>query len=200
MSALVNRPLPLLVRRVLRPWLRAAFFLRGFRVEGVERLPRQRRRLIVVANHAAWIDSMYFLAAVRPRFTVCGAKPGYFATAPRRALMATLNILPVRDQQTFIADCTSLLAANEITLIYPEMGRNPQGIGEFHTWAADVALASGAAILPCYIHGTTRGHTGPARLIVGHEIEPSGDAATLTERLFTSITSLGDNRRSGATS
>ena len=58
MSAPVNRPLPLLVRRALRPLLRAAFFLRGFRVEGAERLPRKRRRLIVVANHAAWIDSL----------------------------------------------------------------------------------------------------------------------------------------------
>jgi len=198
MSARVNRPLPLLVRRALRPLLRAAFFLRGFRVEGAERLPRQRRRLIVVANHAAWIDSLYFLAAVRPRFIVCGAKPRYFATAWRRALMATLNILPVRDHQTFVADCVALLAANEITLIYPEMGRNPEGIGEFLTWAADVALASNAAILPCYIHGTTRGHAGPPRLIVGHEIEPGGDAAMLTGRLFDSVTSLGGNRRSGA--
>ncbi len=198
MRAPVNRPLPLLVRRALRPLLRAAFFLRGFRVEGAERLPRKRRRLIVVANHAAWIDSLYFLAAIRPRFTVCGAKPGYFATAPRRALMATLNILPVRDHQTFIDDCTALLAANEITLIYPEMGRNPEAIGEFLTWAADVALASGAPILPCYIHGTTRGHAGPARLIVGREIEPSGDAATLTERLFISVTSLGGKRPTGA--
>jgi 1-acyl-sn-glycerol-3-phosphate acyltransferase len=200
MSARVNRPLPLLVRRGLRPLLRAAFFLRGFRVEGAERLPRRRRRLIVIANHAAWIDSLYFLAAVRPRFTVCGAKPRYFATMGRRALMATLNILPVSDHQTFVADCTALLAANEITLIYPEMGRNAEGIGQFLTWAADVALASNAAILPCYIHGTTRGHTGPARLIVGHEIEPDGDAAMLTDRLFTCVTSLGGISGSGAAS
>jgi 1-acyl-sn-glycerol-3-phosphate acyltransferase len=95
MTTTVNRPLPLLVRRLLRPLLRVALFARGFRALGAARLPRKRRALILIANHAAWVDSVLFIAAVRPRFTVCGAKPRYFETAPRRMLMALLNILPV---------------------------------------------------------------------------------------------------------
>jgi 1-acyl-sn-glycerol-3-phosphate acyltransferase len=180
MTTTVNRPLPLLVRRLLRPLLRVALFARGFRALGAARLPRKRRALILIANHAAWVDSVLFIAAVRPRFTVCGAKPRYFETAPRRMLMALLNILPVRDRDEFVADCTSLLAKDEIVLIYPEMGRN---VGEFRTWAAEVALASGAPILPCYVGGTTR-------LIVGQELLPAGDAPSLTRQLFDAVAAL----------
>src|SRR5260221_452308 len=132
------------------------------------------------------------------RSTCACTSEGWAKPVPRRwrprCCTTTVVISPHRSGD----ERSALLGANEITLIYPEMGRNPEGIGEFLTWAADVALASGAAILPCYIHGTTRGHLGPARLVVGSEIEPSGDAATLTERLFINVTSLGVNRRSGA--
>ena len=191
MTAGLNRPLPLLVRRVLRLLLKTpVVLLRGFRVEGAERLPARRRPLILAANHAAFIDSVYFILAVRPRFAVCGAKPRFFATAPRRLLMAIANILPVHDHDGFLADCRALLAAGEILLIYPEMGRNPSGMGEFQTWAAEVALASRAPILPCYLYGTTEGHAGPPRLIAGEEMEPTGDAALLTRRLREAVASL----------
>jgi 1-acyl-sn-glycerol-3-phosphate acyltransferase len=190
MTAGLNRPLPLLVRRALKLLLKGPALLRGFRVEGAARLPARRRPLILVSNHAAFIDSVYFILAVRPRFAVCGARPRFFSTAPRRALMAIANILPVRDHDCFLADCGALLAAGEVLLIYPEMGRNPAGLGEFQTWAAEVALANRAPILPCYLLGTTRGHTGPPRLIVGEELEPSGDAVAMTRRLRQAIVSL----------
>jgi 1-acyl-sn-glycerol-3-phosphate acyltransferase len=151
--------------------------------------------MILVCNHAAWADSFYLILAVRPRFTICGAKPRYFATAPRRALMAVANILPVdpdpvSGRDAFLDDCRALLAAGEILLIYPEMGRNPAGLGEFRTWAAEAALASRAPLLPCYLHGTTRGHRGPPRLIVGEPVQPAGDATELTCRLLRAVASL----------
>jgi 1-acyl-sn-glycerol-3-phosphate acyltransferase len=193
MTAAVNRSLPLFVRGLLRRLLLVPVkLLGGFRVDGAARLPAGRRPLILVCNHAAWVDSVYLILALRPRFTICGAKPRYFATAPRRALMAILNILPVdpEGREAFLADCRDLLAAGEILLIYPEMGRNPAGLGEFRTWAAEVALASGAPLLPCYLHGTTRGHLGPPRLIVGELMEPAGDAAELTRRLRRAVAAL----------
>jgi 1-acyl-sn-glycerol-3-phosphate acyltransferase len=197
MSAGLNRPLPLLVRRALKLLLLPLALVVGFRIEGRERLPRRRRPLVLVANHAAFVDSVYFILALRPRFAICGAKPRLFRTAARRALMAVANILEVRDHDQYLADCAALLAAGEVLLIYPEMGRNPDGMGEFETWAAEVALAAGAPVLPCYLEGTTRGESTPPRLVVGHELQPAGDALSLTARLYREVAALKP-RREGA--
>lgn len=187
----VNRPSWLLLRRLLRLLLRPLVFLvKGFRVQGGHRLPRQRRPLILVCNHAAFIDSIYIILALTPRFTICGAKPRLFRTPTRRALMALANILRVEDHGPFLDDCQALLKSGEILLIYPEMGRFADGLGPFKTWAADVALASGAPLLPCYLYGTTRGHQGPPRLMIGEELPPTGDATTLTAQLRQAIVDL----------
>lgn len=186
----VNRPFWLASRWVLGHLLRPVAWLRGWRVEGGERLPRHRRAMILVANHAAFIDSVVFILALGPRFTVCGAKPRLFRNARLRALMALANILKVDGKERYLRDCATLLAAGEILLIYPEMGRFPDGLGEFQTWAAEVALAAGVPILPCYVAGTTRGQQGPPRLMVGHGMEPVGDAHSLTTALRRAILAL----------
>lgn len=187
----VNRR-PLLVLRALLKAL-LLFPVRWrfrFRVVGGERLPRQRRPLILACNHASRLDTVFLILAVAPRFTVCGAKPHYFRTAERRFLLGIANILRVEGRADFLADCAGLLRAGEILLIYPEMGRNPERLGEFSTWAAEVALESGAPLLPCYLFGTTRHHEGGVKLFVGSEIRPEGDASRLTARLRHAIASL----------
>ena len=194
----VNRPLPLAARRLLRTLLKPVFALKGFRVEGAGRLPRRRRALILVANHAAFIDSVLMILAVRPRFTVCGAQPKYFSSAKKRALMSLANILRVDDGESFLRDCRRLLDDGEILLVYPEMGRYPEGLGPFRTWAAELALAARVPVLPCYIYGTTGGQEGPPRLRVGEEISPeafppAGEASRaegLTDRLRSEILAL----------
>ena len=187
----VNRPVALAVRRVLKLLLTPPVRLvMGFRVEGPGRLPGRRRPLVVVANHAAFVDSVYLILALAPRFTVCGAKPRLFRNTGLRLLMAVANILRVESREQFLRDTGALLAAGETILVYPEMGRNPGGLGRFETWAAEAALASGAPLLPCYLYGTTRGHRGPPRLFVGEEIRPSGDPEALTGRLRRAIGAL----------
>ncbi|MEE8525033.1 MAG: lysophospholipid acyltransferase family protein [Thermoanaerobaculia bacterium] len=189
--AAVNRPLALALRALTRRLLRPPVQLfAGFRVEGAERLPRARRKLVLACNHAAFVDSVYLILALRPRFTICGAKPRLFRNRGLRGLMALANILKVESREQFHADCGALLAAGEILLIYPEMGRNPGGLGEFQEWAAAVALAAAAPILPCYLHGTSRGDRGAVRLYVGEEIEPAGDPSRLTARLRRAIAEL----------
>lgn len=190
-EAAVNRPLFLAGRRVLR--LLAAPLARhllAFRVVGGEKLPAAPRPLILAANHAAFVDSVFFILAVGPRFTICGARPRLYRNVVLRGLMALANILRVDSHHQFLTDCRALLAAGEILLVYPEMGRRPAGLGAFETWAAEVALASGAPLLPCYLYGTTRGHRPPPRLHVGDEIVPAGDAAALTARLRRAIVEL----------
>ena len=195
----VNRPVYLALRGLLRILLKGPFaVLKGFRVAGAERLPRRRRALIVTCNHAAFIDSVYLILAVRSRFTICGAKPRLFRSAPLRLAMALANILKVENREQFLTDTAELLAADETLLIYPEMGRFPDSLGEFKTWAAEVALANGVPLLPCYLYGTTRGQQGAPKLIVGEELAAEGDAETLTCRLRQAILDLvppnGDNR------
>lgn len=187
----VNRPFFLALRGLLRFLLKGPFMvLRGFRVIGADRLPRRRRALILACNHAAFIDSVYLILAVHSRFTICGAKPRLFRSALLRALMALANILKVESREQFMADTAALIAADETLLIYPEMGRFPDGIGEFKTWAAEVALANDVSLLPCYLYGTTRGHDGPPKLIVGEELSAEGDAETLNRRLRRAILAL----------
>lgn len=187
----VNRPAFLALRGILRWLLKGPFaLLKGFRVVNAGALPRRRRPLILACNHAAFVDSVVLILAVPCRFTICGAKPRLFRTPLLRFAMALANILRVDGREAYLADTAALLASGETLLIYPEMGRFPDGLGEFRTWAAEVALEGGVPILPCYLHGTTRGHAGPPRLIVGEELAPEGDAEALTRRLRHAICAL----------
>ncbi len=187
----VNRPAFLALRGLLRFLLKGPFWLlKGFRVVGGERLPRRPQALILACNHAAFIDSVYLILAARSRFTICGAKPRLFRSAALRTVMALANILKVESREQFLVDTGRLLAAGETLLIYPEMGRFAEGLGEFKTWAAETALANGVPLLPCYLYGTTHGHEGPPRLIVGEELPAEGDAGSLTDHLRQAIIAL----------
>ncbi len=181
----------MVANRLLRKLLGPPAFLAGFRVEGASRLPRQRRALILACNHASYSDTVYVSLAIRPRFVLCGAKPRLFRDRRRRALMAVANAIEVRGLEQYLADCQILLGRGEILLTYPEMGRNPDGLGTLSTWPAEVALATKTPILPMYLHGTTRGHEGPVRLRVGRELAPTGTAEDLTEVLGREILALG---------
>jgi len=131
---------------------------------------------------------------VRPRFVVCGAKPKYFKHPLLRFVFRTANILKVESREQFLRDCGELLEAGNILLIYPEMGRNPDGLGAFKTWAAEVALAHGAEAVPCYLYGTTAGQEGPKRLIAGPPVLPEGGAEDLTEEYRRAILGLKPER------
>ena len=190
MTSTVNHPFFLALRAILKLKVRSILFFKGFRIEGRHCLPRHREPCILIANHAAFIDSVYIICSVRPRFTICGAKPKYFKTSLRRFIFRTANILKIESHEQFLHDCGKLLKSREILLIYPEMGRNPEGMGEFKTWAAEVAIAQQVPVIPCYLYGTTQGHTGPKKLIVGEAITPLGNAEELTEVFHETILGL----------
>lgn len=177
----VNRPVFLFFRSILRLLLRNYFILfKGFRVLGKKHLP-EKGPAILIANHAAFIDSVYFICSMRRRFVVCGAKPKYFSSGKKRLLMSLANIIKVENEEQFLADCKSLLDKNEILLIYPEMGRNKEEMGEFKDWAAKVALSAKCKLIPCYIYGTSVGETGNKKLIAGEAFDPEGSPESLTK-------------------
>lgn len=182
----VNGPVPLAVRRGLRAVLRPTVRLE---VRGGERLPTTRQPLVIACNHASFLDTVYCALAIRPRFVVCGAKPRLFRNAGLRAVMAVGNVLKVEDHALYLADCAALLAEGEILLTYPEMGRFPDGMGPFSTWPAEVALAAGAPILPCFLQGTGTERL-PVVLTVGERLAPTGTAEALTERMRAAVEAL----------
>lgn len=180
------RPARALVRQALAPMVRA----RGFQVDGEERLPSGAERLIIACNHASFADTAYLAVAVPAPFVVCGAKPRLFRTRARRALMRLVNVLRVDDHDQYVEDVCTLLARDTLVVAYPEMGRNADGMGPFETWVGEVALATSTPVLPVYLHGTTRGHAPPVRLVVGERLTPTGDPAVFTARIRAAIEAL----------
>ncbi|UCH95339.1 MAG: 1-acyl-sn-glycerol-3-phosphate acyltransferase [Candidatus Aminicenantes bacterium] len=177
----VNKPLWLFSRKFLRTLIKPFLHLfKGFSIAGKENLPKKRASCIIISNHAAFADSIYMICAVRPRFTICGAKSKYFISSIKRFVFKIANIIKVVDKNQFLEDCGKLLESGEIILVYPEMGRNPDGLGEFKTWAAEVALSYQVPVIPCYIYGTTKSHQGSKRIVFGPPIEPRGNSIELT--------------------
>lgn len=189
----VNRPVFLFFRTVIRLILRYYFILfKGFSVIGKKNLPK-KGPAILISNHAAFIDSVYFICAMRRRFVVCGAQPKYFSSGKKRLLMGLANIIKVESQAQFLADCSSLLDKKEILLIYPEMGRNKEAMGEFEDWAAKAALSGRSPVIPCYLYGTTIGENGRCRLIAGDEIIPHGSPEPVTKLFREKILELKES-------
>ena len=198
MTRAVNHPFYLALRGILKFFIRGVLFIKGFRVVGGAHVPRKRKPCILICNHAAFIDSVYLICAVRPRFTICGARPKYFKNPLLRFVFRTANILKVENRDQFLEDCGRLLDGGEILLIYPEMGRNPEGIGIFKTWAAEVSLAQRAPVVPCCLYGTTKGQEGPKRLYAGQEVPPHGSAEELTRTYREAVLGLAaDKEKAG---
>jgi len=185
-----NHPLYLSLRLALKHIARQFFRLRGFTVLGKNFLPKKRCGCLLIANHAAFVDSVYIISALKPRFTICGAKPKYFLNPVSRELFRIANIMKVENKEQFLQDCSRLFQRGENLLIYPEMGRNFESMGEFKTWAAEAALASGAEIIPLYLYGTTKNQDDKKRLIVGQPIKPQGSAEDLTKKFRETINNL----------
>lgn len=187
----VNNPFFLFLRLFLKTFIKNLILYRkGYRVEGKDHLPEKRKPCIIICNHAALVDSVYIICAVKPRFTICGARPNYFSTTIKRFVLRLGNVIKVENRQQFLDDCEALLKAGEVILIYPEMGRNPRGLSEFKQWAAEVALANRVPVIPCYLYGTSDGHEGKKRFFVGRAINPEGNPETLTRTFYDEIENL----------
>lgn len=177
----VNKPIYLFLRKILKILIKPVLRLfKGLTIVGKENLPGPGRSCMIIANHAAFFDSIYIICAVGPRFTICGAKPKYFNSRIKRFVFKIANIIKVVDKNQFLEDCRILLESGEIILIYPEMGRNHGGLGAFKTWAAEVALLYRVSVIPCYIYGTTANQNGAKRVIFGAPIDPCGTPDELT--------------------
>jgi len=155
-------------RRAARAWARCALALSGIqvRVEGLENLPERPPRslsntnaVLVVANHASYVDSILLTAVLPPRF-------GY--AAMRELAGAALLGTPLRrlgavfvergDAEGGVEDAGVLEAsarAGEPLVIFPEgTFRRAPGLLPFKLGAFVVAAHTGAPIIPVTLVGT----------------------------------------------
>jgi len=180
MNQNINRSFLLYIRAIIRFIIKPIFHTFGkFTVIGKDNLP-EKGPYILISNHAAFIDSIYFICAMPFRFVICGAKPKYFSSFIKRTIFGIANILKVETKEQFIDDCSELLKNKEIILIYPEMGRNAEDMGVFKNWAAEVAVKNGCHVIPCYLYGTTKGQDKKVRLIIGQGFLPEKTPELLT--------------------
>lgn len=150
---------------------------------------------VLLANHAAFLDSIYLIRATPHTFTICGARPKYFSRWYWRTLMWLLQIIKVEHRPTYLDDCQRLLQQGTPILIYPEMQRNKESMGPFKTWAAEVALRQPVTLIPAYIYGTTKGQRGPIQVIFGEPFQanPNQDPESLTQDFRQRIQHLADS-------
>ncbi len=82
-----------LIRFFLKLIIKPYLLFCGFRIEGKEKLPQKRSPLIIICNHAALVDTVYLIAAIKPRITICGAKNRFFSNSLLSLLMRIANII-----------------------------------------------------------------------------------------------------------
>ncbi len=105
MNQNINKPHFLFIRNILKLFVK--YYLHvfaGYRITGKENLPK-KGPAIVMSNHAAFVDSLYFICSIPSRFVICGAKPKYFNSVKKRILLGIANILKVETREQFEADC-----------------------------------------------------------------------------------------------
>jgi 1-acyl-sn-glycerol-3-phosphate acyltransferase len=150
----LHRIVPPLLRAIWRP-----------RVSGLEHVPRTGP-LILASNHCSFIDSVV-IPAVAPRPVSFLAKKDYFEGRGLKgrfvaAWFETFGALPVDrdDSRAAIASLDTalgVLSAGGAFGIYPEGTRSRDGrLYRGRTGVAQLALTSGAPIVPVGLVGTER--------------------------------------------
>ena len=154
-------PFLTLRRRIARGCARIALALTGLtpRVAGLQHLSRQAGAVIVVANHASYLDAMILTAVLPPRFTY---------VAKQELLKKSLAAIPLRrlgsafverfDSARGVEDTQALeerVRAGESVVFFPEgTFRSQPGLLPFRLGAFMLAVRTGRPVLPVTLTGT----------------------------------------------
>ena len=145
------------VRRALRPLYRA---LTPMTVEGPEHLPASGP-VILAANHLSFYDTIVLMLSVRRRTFFIG-KAEYLDAWSTRHLFPALGLIPIERQAARSAMgaldvAAGVLRDGHVLGIYPEGTRSRDGLlHRGHTGVAQLALMTGAPIVPVGLVGTDR--------------------------------------------
>lgn len=127
-------------------------------VEHPERIPATGG-VIVAANHISFFDSVVLLQSI-PRRTFFIGKAEYLDSWTTRRLFPAMGLIPIEREQARKAMAALEVAAGvlergDVLAIYPEGTRSRDGLlHRGHTGVAQLALMSGAPIVPAGIIGT----------------------------------------------
>ncbi|MEJ2424309.1 MAG: AMP-binding protein [Candidatus Thiodiazotropha sp.] len=155
------------------------------RVEGLEHLPTADQPMILVANHASYLDTLALIDAI-PRNFVYVAKQELSQRFYSRIFLQRLDTLFVerfdsRRSATASEAFVSHLKAGRSLAIYPEATfRAEPGLLPFHMGAFVAAVASGVPVVPVAIGGTRDilcgdskfPHHGALQVIIEDSLKP----------------------------
>jgi len=145
------------VRAVVHPLYR---LLTPVRVFGAEHLPAEGP-VIVAANHISFFDTVVLMLSV-PRKTFFVGKAEYLDSWTTRTLFPALGLIPIdrsaaKQAMTALGVAADALAGGNVLGIYPEGTRSRDGLlHKGHTGTAQLALMTGAKIVPVGLVGTDR--------------------------------------------
>ncbi len=128
------------------------------KVEDRHRVPRTGG-VIVAANHISFFDSVALLQSI-PRRAFFIGKAEYMESWTTRRLFPAMGLIPIeRDQarkaMAALEVAASVLRRGDVLGIYPEGTRSRDGLlHRGHTGVAQLALMSGAPIVPVGLIGT----------------------------------------------
>ncbi|MBT2989319.1 MAG: AMP-binding protein [Candidatus Thiodiazotropha sp. (ex Ctena orbiculata)] len=157
-------------------------------VEGVEHLPPADRPVILVANHASYLDTLALIDGI-PRDFAYVAKRELAEKFHSRLFLQRLDTLFVerfdtKRSATATEEFVRYLEAGHSLAIYPEgTFRAEPGLLPFQMGAFVTAAHSGVSIVPVTIRGTRAilqsdssfPHHGAVRIIITPPLEPKGD-------------------------
>ena len=156
-SARADDRLYRVLRSTIRPFYR---LLTPVRVSGEENLPRSGP-VIVAANHISFYDTVALMLSV-PRKTYFVGKAEYMDSWKTRYLFPALGLIPIdraasRRAMDSLAVAANTLSQGNVLGIYPEGTRSRDGLlHKGHTGVAQLALMTGAKIIPVGLVGTDR--------------------------------------------
>jgi 1-acyl-sn-glycerol-3-phosphate acyltransferase len=211
----------------LRYWLyyvswvvaRSVFYvLFGLRLEGKKHVPKSGG-FIVASNHQSLLDPIIVGIAVGPRRQLHYMARKTLFFPPLSWLIRLYNAFPIERGG---ADFEALEAAEARVraglpvLVFPEGTRTCDGrLQRVRSGAARLALATGAPVVPCYIHGSFRAWprgkkflrpVRGMRVTLGEPIMPEGkadskrDRDAFTERLQNALAAMEAEAYSNAAS
>jgi 1-acyl-sn-glycerol-3-phosphate acyltransferase len=125
-----------------------------------ERVPSQGG-VIVASNHISFFDSVALLQSI-PRRAFFIGKAEYMQSWTTRRLFPAMGLIPIEREQARKAMvaldvAAGVLQRGDVLIIYPEGTRSRDGrLHRGHTGVAQLALMSGAPIVPVGLAGTDR--------------------------------------------
>ena len=150
-----DRQLESVVRHGVMPVARRLYPLD---IDGGENVPATGP-VIVAANHISFFDTVALMLGV-PRPTSFVGKAEYMDKWATRRLFPALGLIPIEREQARQAMAAldvaaSVLRGNGVLAIYPEGTRSRDGLlHKGHTGVAQLALMTGAPVVPVGIIGT----------------------------------------------